>query len=127
MEGQATLNRNGDLSAGNKPYLAFGLPALLVIAGLLLFGRLPCPLLEPEEARYAEIAREMLAEGQFLTPVLHDAPYLQKPPMLYWLIMGCYCLFGVHDWSARLVPCLAPFLMVSLTVIWAWRRIEGQA
>ena len=78
---------------------------LLLAAAALFFGRLNCPLLEPDEARYAEIPRQMLAEGKLLVPVLHGQPYLDKPPLLYWLVMGSYRLFGVHDWSARLVSC----------------------
>src|SRR5262249_46089849 len=58
---------------------------LLIIASLLFFTRLSAPLLEPEEARYAEIPRQMLAEGAFAEPVLNGQPYYQKPPLLYWL------------------------------------------
>ncbi len=64
-------------------------------------------MLEPEEARYAEIPREMLAEGRWLVPVLHGEDYFQKPPLLYWLVMLSYQAFGVHDWAARLVPTTA--------------------
>src|SRR5262245_4991505 len=85
---------------------------LLLFAGaaLLFFTRLSAPLQEPQESRYAEIPRQMLAEGRWVVPVLHGQPYLDKPPLLYWLIMACYATFGVHDWAARLVPCGASFL-----------------
>jgi 4-amino-4-deoxy-L-arabinose transferase-like glycosyltransferase len=97
---------------------------LTLIAGALFFTRLSCPLLEPEEARYAEIPREMLAEGRFLEPTWHGEPYYHKPPLLYWFVMGCYRIFGVHDWSARLVPALASF--ASVLVTWGWgRRVFG--
>src|SRR5262245_28450505 len=99
---------------------------LTVMACLLFFGRLHAPLLEPEEARYAEIPRQMLAEGRLITPVLHGEPYYQKPPLLYWLVMGCYSLLGVHDWVARLVPATAGVLIVLLTYAWAARAV-GQA
>src|SRR5947209_8351077 len=71
---------------------------LLVVAAALFFTRLTCPLLEPEEARYAEIPRQMLAEGRFAIPVLHGEPYYHKPPLLYWLIMASYSVFAIHDW-----------------------------
>src|SRR5262249_3293215 len=58
-----------------------------------------------------------------LTPVLHGEAYYQKPPLLYWLVMGCYRIFGVHDWAARLVPCAAGALIVLLTYFWAARSI----
>jgi 4-amino-4-deoxy-L-arabinose transferase-like glycosyltransferase len=92
---------------------------LLVMAGLLFFVRLGNPLLEPEEARYAEIPRQMLAEGRFLLPVLHDETYLHKPPLLYWLVMACYRLLGVHDWVGRVVPAGAGVLIVLVTFAWA--------
>ncbi|HYV35891.1 MAG TPA: glycosyltransferase family 39 protein [Gemmataceae bacterium] len=93
---------------------------LAVLSGALLLTRLSCPLLEPEEARYAEIPRQMLVEGRFAEPVLHGEPYYQKPPLLYWLVMLSYSVFGVHDWAVRLVPCLASFATVF--VIWLWGR-----
>src|SRR5437879_5517240 len=96
------------------PAARLHLPLLLVlaVACLLFFSRLDLPLLEPQEARYAEIPRQMLDSGSWLTPVLHGQPYFDKPPLLYWLVMGCYGLFGVHDWAARLVPGLACVLTV---------------
>jgi dolichol-phosphate mannosyltransferase len=101
------------------------LAPLLVFAAacLLFFTRLNCPLLEPDEARYAEIPRQMLAEGSWLVPILHGQPYYDKPPLLYWLTMGSYQLFGVHDWAARLVPGLAGLLTVMLTYLWGRRAL----
>jgi 4-amino-4-deoxy-L-arabinose transferase-like glycosyltransferase len=102
-------------------------PTLLAVlgAGLLFLTRLDAPLLEPQEARYAEIPRQMLAEDSWMTPVLHGQPYLDKPPLLYWLVMLSYQLFGVHDWAARLVPGLAGVFTVLLTFLWG-RRVAGE-
>jgi 4-amino-4-deoxy-L-arabinose transferase-like glycosyltransferase len=97
--------------------------ALALMACVLFLARLQHPLLEPEEARYAEIPRQMLAQERFVTPVLHGEDYYQKPPLLYWLVMGCYSVFGVHDWAARLVPALAGVLTVMLTAAWGWRAL----
>jgi 4-amino-4-deoxy-L-arabinose transferase-like glycosyltransferase len=94
---------------------------LLLMAGALFLSRLGQPLLEPEEARYAEIPRQMLAEGRWLTPVLHGEAYYQKPPLLYWLVMAVYRGLGVHDWVARLVPALAGVATVLVTTLWGWR------
>ena len=103
----------------------FGALALLVlVAGLLFFSRLHAPLLEPTEPRYAEIPRQMLAEGRLITPVLNGQPYLEKPPLLYWAVMASYAVFGVHDWAARLVPAFAGLFTVVLTYIWG-RRVAG--
>jgi dolichol-phosphate mannosyltransferase len=98
---------------------------LLALAALLFFSGLQAPLLEPQEARYAEIPRQMLTEGRLLVPVLHGEPYLDKPPLLYWLVMASYRTFGVHDWTARLVPGLAGLLTVVVTFFWG-RRMAGE-
>ncbi len=93
---------------------------LLAIGSAMFLTRLSGPLREPEETRYAEIPRQMLAEGRFVEPVLHGQPYYQKPPLMYWLVMGAYRVFGVHDWAARLVPALASLATVLVT--WLWGR-----
>jgi len=100
---------------------------LLVLAALLFYGRLGAPLLEPEEARYAEIPRQMLAQGRLIEPVLHGEDYYHKPPLLYWLVMFCYAVFGVHDWAARLVPATAGVLTVLLTYAWGARTVGRRA
>ncbi len=100
---------------------------LLVVAVLLFFSRLNTPLLEPQEARYAEIPRQMLAEGSWLVPVLHGEPYLDKPPLFYWLVMGSYAVFGVQDWAARLVPAAAGLLTVLLTFFWGRSTVGPRA
>src|SRR5581483_9207766 len=96
------------------------LPLLLLVGAAipLFFSRLDCPLLEPEETRYAEIPRQMLAAGHWLVPVCHGQPYYDKPPLLYWLVMGSYTIFGVHDWAARLVPSAIGVLCVLATYWW---------
>lgn len=80
-----------------------------LLAGALLL--LLCPvwvepagswLAEPDEARYAEIPREMLASGDFVTPRLNGVPYLEKPPLLYWANAASLRLFGLTPWAARL-------------------------
>src|SRR5204862_793039 len=119
MEGQqSTFSSLPRRLAVANPFLQALL--LAFIAGALLFTRLSCPLLEPEETRYAEIPRQMLAEGRIIEPVLHGEPYYQKPPLLYWLVMLSYSIFGVHDWAARLVPVLAS--LGTVFIIWWWAR-----
>jgi 4-amino-4-deoxy-L-arabinose transferase-like glycosyltransferase len=87
---------------------------LLVLPGLLLYPCLSFYLFEPDEGRYAEIPREMLLHGSWVVPYLQGEPYLDKPPLLYWLVMLSYTILGVHDWAARLVPALAVHATVLL-------------
>jgi 4-amino-4-deoxy-L-arabinose transferase-like glycosyltransferase len=100
---------------------------LALAAGSLFFSRLDCPLQEPEETLYAEVPRQMLAEGRFVIPVRHGQAYYHKPPLMYWLVMGTYQLFGVHDWAARLVPSGAAFLCVLVSYGWAKRTVGPRA
>jgi hypothetical protein len=98
---------------------------LLIVSSCVIFGDLSFHLFEPDEGRYAEIPREMLARGDWVMPYLQGEPYLDKPPMLYWLVMVCYKVFGIHDWSARVVPALALEACVLLTYFFG-RRWFGE-
>src|SRR5579871_2266956 len=104
--------------------------AFLGIAGLaatICFTGLLCPLQEPQESRYADIPRQMLAEGSVVVPLLHGQPYYDKPPLFYWLVMASYSLFGVSESAARLVPCVAAFLTVLIAFGWAKRSVGTRA
>src|SRR5690242_6012147 len=94
---------------------------LFGVAAFLQLTSLYTPLQEPEEARYAEISRQMLAHDSWLVPVLHGQAYYDKPPLLYWLVMSAYAVFGVHDWAARLVASLIALLCIGVT--YGWGRI----
>ena len=86
-----------------------------LIAVLLLLPNLSYPLIDPDESRYAEISREMLESGDFIVPTRFGKPYLDKPPLLYWLTAASFQLFGVSESSARLVPALAALLTIIVT------------
>jgi 4-amino-4-deoxy-L-arabinose transferase-like glycosyltransferase len=94
---------------------------LLLLPALLLYGSLSFHLFEPDEGRYAEIAREMLVRGEWVVPYLQGEPYLDKPPLLYWSIRISYSIFGVHEWSARLVPALALHITILACYLFARR------
>ena len=98
--------------------------ALLALA-LVWFGTLDYrKLVKPDEGRYAEIAREMVVSGDWLTPHLNDIKYFEKPPLQYWTTAAAYEMFGEHEWTARLWTALTGFLGVVLA--WsAGRRLFG--
>jgi 4-amino-4-deoxy-L-arabinose transferase-like glycosyltransferase len=92
--------------------------ALAVLAVLLFFGGLGSyPLLEPDEGRYAEIPREMLVRGDFVTPHLNGVLYFEKPPLYYWLNAAALRLIGDPDLACRLFGALFGLAGVGL----AWR------
>jgi 4-amino-4-deoxy-L-arabinose transferase-like glycosyltransferase len=96
---------------------------------LLLLGFLAAtgarPLNVPDEGRYAEVAREMVRSGDWVTPRLDGVPFLDKPPLFYWMEAGALATFGVHVWSARLVPALLGFAGCVL-VFGAGSRLFGR-
>jgi 4-amino-4-deoxy-L-arabinose transferase-like glycosyltransferase len=98
---------------------------LVLLSSVLLFPWMGFHLFEPDEGRYAQIPCEMLARGDWIVPTLLGEPYLDKPPLFYWLVMLSYALCGAHDWAARLVPALAVQGSV-LATYWLGRRLVGE-
>jgi 4-amino-4-deoxy-L-arabinose transferase-like glycosyltransferase len=80
-------------------------------------------ILDMNEGLYAEIAREMLSTQNYLIPHLNAVPYLEKPPLLYWLIALSYHVFGVSAFAARIVPSSCAVL-ACLSLIWFGKKIE---
>ncbi|HEX5270561.1 MAG TPA: glycosyltransferase family 39 protein, partial [Gemmataceae bacterium] len=101
--------------------------ALTAAAALLFFARPGAPLQEPQEARFAEVARQMLAGRPWVVPPSAGRPFADKPPLLPWLVTVGYHLFGVHDWAARLVAGGAGFATVLLTWWWGSRLFGPRA
>ena len=96
----------------------------LLLASVLLLvvepGRIP--LFEPDEGRYAEIPREMLATGDFVTPRLNGVLYFEKPPLFYWSVAASFRLFGLTEFAARIPTKLASAGLILLTYLFARRR-----
>ncbi len=97
---------------------------LTLLAVLLFFSRLGTALQEPQEAYFAEAARQSLTEGHWAVPSVRGEAYPDKPPLLCWLVMLSYSVFGVHDWAARLIPGAAGVATVLLAYFWG-RRMVG--
>jgi len=88
---------------------------LVIIYGLLWFGTLNYRHLIPsDEGRYAEIAREMLVTGDWITPRYNGYKYFEKPPLQMWATAAAFQVFGIGDWQARLWTALTGFLTIVL-------------
>ena len=89
---------------------------LAVFCGFFFYWRLASfGLIGADEPRYAQVAREMLAAHDWITPTLGGSPWLEKPPLYYWQAMVFYRLLGVSERSARLPAVLdATFVVVGL-------------
>lgn len=102
-----------------RPYLPLWL--LAVLAGLLLR-----PLTPLDETRAVTVAWEMWLRQDFLVPYLNGHPYSHKPPLLQWCIHLSWLLFGVNDWTPRLIAPLFGLGNLLLTERLARRLWPGQ-
>ena len=105
------------LAALDRPALAILLIGLALLSSGGWIG-----LIEPTETRYAEIAREMLASGDWLTPRLDGIHHFHKPPLAYWSTASGMALLGVNTWGARLAALLANVITLALAAWLAARR-----
>lgn len=99
------------------------LRALFFVSLLLLLlepGRVP--LFEPDEGRYAEIPREMIASRDFVTPRLNGVLYFEKPPLHYWSVAGSFLLLGESELASRLPTKLASFGLAVAALLFARKR-----
>jgi len=96
-----------------------------LILALLWFGPLNTPhLFEPDEGRYAEIPREMVVSGDWVTPRLDGIKYFEKPALQYWATAAAFTVFGQHAWTARLWSALSAYLGLLLTFALARRLYD---
>jgi len=100
------------------PYLL-----LLLTAMATLFFRLgTLPFLGADEPRYARIAEEMNQAGRWVTPLLQGHPWLEKPPLYYWLTIVSYRLSGVSEATARIGSAMCAVLACA-AIIWLGTRL----
>jgi 4-amino-4-deoxy-L-arabinose transferase-like glycosyltransferase len=100
---------------------------VLLLAALTLGAWLGRPAFyEPDEARHAEVAREMVETSSgwrdWVTLRHNGEPYRNKPAPFYWLVAAAYLLFGVDEGSARLVSALAGTLLAAAVALWGTAR-----
>jgi 4-amino-4-deoxy-L-arabinose transferase-like glycosyltransferase len=114
-----------DVGQGRRARMPAWLPWLLLAAAWFATIQVR-PLLDPDEGRYAEIPREMLVSGDWLTPRFDGLKYFEKPPLQYWATAVAYAGFGVHEWSSRLWTFGLGFACLPLVFVWV-RRCYGDA
>jgi len=100
---------------------------LWIAAALIWFAPLGCrDLVHPDEGRYSEISREMLATGDWVTPRLDGLKYFEKPPLQYWATAASFAVLGVNEFAARLFTALCGFFSVvavwfTARKLWGWQ------
>jgi 4-amino-4-deoxy-L-arabinose transferase-like glycosyltransferase len=96
---------------------------VLLVAGAIYVGCIISPpsLMDDVDAVQAQIARNMLTSGDWVTARLDGVVYLEKAPLVYWAIAVSYMMFGVHDWAARIPIALSAIALCWLTMAFgAW-------
>ncbi|MBX3709794.1 MAG: phospholipid carrier-dependent glycosyltransferase [Gammaproteobacteria bacterium] len=103
----------------NHSWLIDILFLLLVLGGLFFILLGVRPLFVPDEGRYAEIAREMVVNSDYITPHLNNIKYFEKPILFYWLGAGAIKLAGLNLWSLRSINAILGLLGCLLTYVTA--------
>jgi 4-amino-4-deoxy-L-arabinose transferase-like glycosyltransferase len=88
----------------------------------------PPSLMDDVDAVQAQIGRNMLSSGDWVTAHLDGVPFLEKPPLIYWTIAVSYGVFGARDWAARIPEALSAILVCLVTSafgVWAFGRHAG--
>ena len=99
-----------------------------VLLAALWFATLQIrPMLDPDEGRYAEIPREMVASGDWVTPRLDGLKYFEKPVLQYWATASVYSLVGLSNWSSRLWTVGLGFGCLALIYAWLARLYDRRA
>ncbi len=83
-------------------------------------------LANPDEGRYSEIAREMAASNDFITPRLNGLKYFEKPPLQYWATAISFKLFGEGEFTARLYTALCGLGCVLLMAYVGWKVFDTE-
>jgi 4-amino-4-deoxy-L-arabinose transferase-like glycosyltransferase len=103
---------------------------VLLVSAIIYLGCIVSPpsLMDDVDAIQAQIARNMLTGGDWVTARLDGVPYLEKAPLVYWIIAVFFKVFGIHDWVARIPIALSVMALAWLTAAfatWAFGRRAG--
>src|SRR6476619_6490192 len=117
-------------STVSRPRSRFDELIVLLVAAVVFLGCIISPpsLMDDVDAVQAQIGRNMLDSGDWVTARLDGIAYLEKSPLKYWMIAVSFAVFGVHDWAARLPLALSAVLLCWVTArfaAWAFEARTG--
>jgi 4-amino-4-deoxy-L-arabinose transferase-like glycosyltransferase len=103
---------------------------VILLAAVIFLGCIVSPpsLMDDVDAVQAQIARNMLTSGDWVTARLDGVVYLEKAPLVYWAIAVAYVIFGAHDWAARIPIAISAIALSWLTMAfgaWAFGKRAG--
>jgi len=125
----STIEANDATAPANfaiAPWLLAAAATLVALASFATIGFFP--LSEPDEARYAEIPREMLLRGDWVTPHLNYVKYFEKPPLMYWLVAATFAAAGFSEFAARAWPVVFGLSSIAMVFVLGramWNREAG--
>jgi len=128
MANPSDVKLDGASVFGSKSWLIYLIVAL--VAGTVYLGCSVSPpsLMDDVDAVQGQIARNMLTSGDWVSARVDGVLYLEKAPLIYWIIAIFYKIFGVYDWVARLPIALSVMALACLTAAfgnWAFGRRAG--
>jgi len=98
---------------------------LILVLFLLIVPALFRPLHSPDEGRYGEASRDVLANNNWFVPHINGIPHLTKPPLYYDLVALSFSVFGVNGFALRLVSLISFLILLYFTMAWTKKR-EGK-
>jgi 4-amino-4-deoxy-L-arabinose transferase-like glycosyltransferase len=127
--GDYSTSARGGASRNSSGSAYFGL-IVVAVAAVVFLGCIISPpsLMDDVDAVQAQISRNMLDSGDWVTARLDGIAYLEKSPLKYWMIALAFKVLGVHDWVARLPVALSAVLLCWLAYrmgTWAFSRRAG--
>ena len=106
----------------------FSIAGVLLVFAIVYVGSLFSPGLQDDaDSTHAEAAREMLATHDFVTLRINGNRYLEKAPLMYWVVASSYFFFGVNEFAAHLPVAVSMLLLVLLAIRWARRAFGDRA
>jgi 4-amino-4-deoxy-L-arabinose transferase-like glycosyltransferase len=101
---------------------------LIAAATLLLFshGMGERPLWEFDEAKHAQVAKEMIVKGDWITPTFNGIPFYNKPILHFWMVMVSFFLFGINEFAARFPSVILGVCGVIVVYLWARRIYDSR-
>lgn len=112
-----------------KKWVVLAILGCLLFSGTLFLTNLgKRDLWRPDEPRYAEVAREMVLNHQYLVPRINHQPYTQKSPLFFWMVAGSFKAFHkINEWTARFPVALSAVFCVLLTFLIGKRLFDISA
>ncbi len=128
MANTSVVGRDGASVLTSKSWLIYLIVALVAGAVYLGCSVSPPSLMDDVDAAVAQISRNMVTYGDWVTPRVDGIVFLEKPAMFYWPMAVSFKVFGVHDWAARIPFALSAIGLACLTCAfgaWAFGRRAG--